>query len=183
MTSLEDEFAGCVDRLDARHFAWFAKLGIPSRTVFGLRSLVGVGRIVPNASGLFELHDDGEPALIIAEGEPEVPGWAVLDDLVAVMPDDADRWWLRRGAIDLLGAYNLNSWTVDPVVLHATPMRWLQGGARGFCIIDWQLDPGQLLFGATGGLVADSEALRDRLRQRIVDHALSPWAVGMANVA
>ena len=85
-------------------FTRFRQLGIPDSVIFGDRALVGVARIVPHSSGLFEFHDEGEPAIIIPEGEPEVPGWGKVHDLVAFSPTALRTWWLRQGMVDLLGA-------------------------------------------------------------------------------
>ena len=54
-------------------FTRFHELGIPNGVIFGDRPLVGVARIVPHSSGLFEFHDEGEPAIIVVEGAPEAP--------------------------------------------------------------------------------------------------------------
>lgn len=175
MPDLEFEFAQCLDVLDQRHFARFAELGIPTRVTFGLRSLYGAGRIIPNPSGLFDFHEDGDWALVIAEGspaEPGVPGWRRLDDLVAFVPGNPGQWWLRRGVVDLLGASNLDQyWRLEPTPLHATPLGFLRGGARGLCILDWTFDPLHELAGGPA-LVADSPALCSRLQRRTTEAAL-----------
>jgi hypothetical protein len=154
MTDLESEFATCLDLLDETHFARFAALGVPTRLTFGSRSLYGVRRIIPNPSGLFDFHPAGDWALVIAEGEPDLPGW------------------LRRGQIDLLGGYNLDQpWRLEPTLLSATPLEWLRAGARGVCVLDWGNDCSRKLIGGQA-LVADSPALRERLQQRVIEAAL-----------
>ena len=59
MTEIDREFDLTLDTLGPDWFARFAKLGIPTRVTFGLRSLCGVGRVIPNPSGFFEFHEDG----------------------------------------------------------------------------------------------------------------------------
>ena len=180
MTEIEREFRAALDPLDEHHFARFAKLGIPTRVTFGLRSLYGVGRIIPHSSGHFEIHESGTEALIVAEGEPDIPGWYWLDDLVAFLPDQPGRWWLRRGAVDLLGAYNLDRhWRLEPTPLHATPLDWLRGGACGVCVLDWTFDPFRTLVGGPA-LVADSADLRERLKRRTIETALQSLTITLA---
>ena len=79
-----------------------------------MRSQIGTGRIVPHSSGLFEFHPQGDLAFIVAEGDPEVPGWAEVHDLVAFKPEEPGLWWLRQGTVDLLGAYNITAWKPFP---------------------------------------------------------------------
>jgi hypothetical protein len=180
MTEIDREFDLTLDTLGPDWFARFAKMGIPTRVTFGLRSLYGVGRIIPNPSGFFEFHEDGTEALIVAEGEPDLPGWHCLDDLVAFMPDNPGQWWLRRGQVDLLGGYTLTRhWHLEPTRLHSTPLDWLRGGARGVCVLNWRLDPLHELVGGPA-LVVDSPALRDRLERRTTEVALGYLNVTLA---
>jgi hypothetical protein len=141
--------------------------------------LIGVGRIVTHSDGLFEFHDDGEVALVVPEGEPESPGWAVVPDLVAFAPDNPSHWWLRRGEVDLLGAYNMTHWRLSPTTVHETPLSWLRAGADGICIVDWSLDPLTALLPA-GDLVAETPALKARLERRIVEVALESIQITVA---
>ena len=60
------------------------KLGIPEKIIFGPRTVVTAGRVVTDASRFFEFHDEGKPAVIIVEGQPEVPGWDPIDDLIGL---------------------------------------------------------------------------------------------------
>ena len=126
-------------------FTRFRELGIPNSVIFGDRPLVGVTRIVPHSCGLFEFNDEGVPAIIMAEGEPETPGWGEIDDLVAFKPADPGSWWLRRGNVDLLGLYNIVPWRLDSLRIAETPLSWLQAGAKGVCILNWGLSPASVL--------------------------------------
>jgi hypothetical protein len=182
MINLEAEFDRCLDSLDEQHFARFAELGIPTAVTFGLRSLYGVGRIIQHTCGLFDFHEDGAEAIVIAEGTPDLPGWHWLDDLVALIPDQPERWWLRRGQVDLLGSYNLSSHKLDDTRLYANPLDWMRNGATGICIVDWRLDPDRLLYGA-GKIVTDSHELRRRLHKRIMENALARYDLEVANAA
>ncbi len=176
------ELAHTQDPLGPTWYARFRELGFPDRVIFGVRPLIGVGRIVTHSDGLFEFHDDGEVALVVPEGEPESPGWAVVPDLIAFKPSEPGRWWLRRGQVDLLGAYNMAPWKLSPTTIHETPLSWLRAGADGICIVDWGLDPATALLPA-GDLVAETPALEARLECRITEAALEPFKIAVAQAA
>ena len=152
--------------------------GIPNRVIYGPRHLVGVGHIVTHSTGVFEFHIDGGLALIVPEGEPEVPGWAWIDDLIAFMPDNPSRWWRRRAEVDLLGASNVTPWRLSPITIHATPLSWLQAGGDGVCIVDWGFDPITHLARA-GHLEAETSALKRRLERHIQEAALAGFNIAV----
>ena len=160
-------------------FARFREMGIPNGVIFGDRALVGVARVVISTGELFEFDDEGEPAIIVVEGEPEVPGWAEIDDFVAFKPADPGNWWLRRGAVDLLGAYNIRPWKLAPTRIFESPLSWLKAGGNGVCILNWALNPGSVLLGA-GHLQVESLALKTRLESRIKEAALVPFHIKVA---
>ena len=176
------EFEAALDGLDHAWIKRLQGLGIPKRVLFGVWHHLGVGRITTYSDGLFEFHDDGDLAIIVAEGEPEVPGWVEFYDLVAFAPDDPSRWWLRLGQVDLVGAYNMTPWKLSPTTIHETPLSWLRAGAVGICIVDWTCDPADVLLGA-GGLRAESSALKAKLERRIKEAALEPFKITVAQVA
>ena len=180
MADLDHEFALTTDGVTPPLVGRFQRWGIPGRVIFGARHYMGVSRIVTHSSGLFEFHDDGELAVIVAEGEPEWPGWAWIDDLIAFKPDDPSHWWRRRGAVVLLGAYNMTPWKLSPTTIHKTPLSWLQAGATGICIVDWGFDPLSALLPA-GDLVAETPALKARLERRITEAALEPFKITIAS--
>ncbi len=175
MADLDREFALTTDGVTPLVVEYFQRLDIPNRIIFGPRHHVGVGRIITSSDGLFEIHDDGERALIVPEGEPEVPAWDEIHDLVAFMPFDPARWWRRRSDVDILGASNMTPWRLSPLIIHETPLSWLQGGCTGICIVDWGFDPNALL--AAGHLEIETPALRRRLQHRITEAALAPFNI------
>ncbi len=175
MADLDREFALTTDGITPLLVQRFQQMGIPNKVIFGARHYLGAARITTTSAGLFELHDDGELALIVPEGVPEWPGWAEVHDLVAFRLDNPGRWWRRRGDVDLLGASNMTPWRLSPLVIHATPLSWLQGTAAGICIVDWSFDPTALL--AAGHLSIETPALRSRLEYRIKEAALAPFNI------
>ncbi len=176
MADLEHEFALTTDGITPLVLEYFQRLGIPNRIMYGPRHHVGVARIITSSDGLFDFHDDGERALIVPEGVPEVPAWDEIHDLIAFKPENPARWWRRRGDVDLLGAFNITPWRLPPLTIHETPLSWLQGGANGICIVDWGFDPNARLVGA-GHLALETPALRSRIEHRITEAALAPFNI------
>ncbi len=179
-SGLDHEFALTTDGVTPLLVERLRRWCIPSKVVYGPRHLIGVGRIITHDCGLFEFHDDGDPAIIVAEGEPEVPGWYEVHDLIAFKSEDPKHWWLRRGAVTLLGAYNMTPCKLGPTMIHQTPLSWLQAGATGICVVDWGFDPLSALLSA-GNLVAETHALRARLERRITEAALESFKITVAS--
>ena len=182
MVDLEHEFALAIDGVTPSLVGRLQRMGIPNQVLYGPRHHVGVARIATTSDGLFELHDSGELALIVPEGAPEVPGWDKIYDLIAFKPDRPGQWWRRRGDADLLGEANIASWKLSPLVIHATPLSWLRGGAAGLCVINWGFDPMAALAGA-GHLQAETPAIKKRLERRIKEVALASFDISVMEEA
>ena len=176
MADLDCEFALTTDNVTPFLVERLQRMGIPNRIIFGPRHYLGAARIVHHSSGLFEFHEDGELALIVPEGVPEWPGWTEVHDLIAFKPDSPERWWRRRGEVDLLGTSNITPWRLSPLTIHDTPLSWLQAGADGVAIVDWGLDPIARLGGA-GHLEAETWALKHRLERRIQEVAVASFDI------
>ena len=182
MVDLDREFALTTDGVSPLVVKRFLQWGIPPRIIYGPRHHVGVARIVTTSDGFFEFHETGARAAIVPEGVPEWPAWDEIHDLLAFMPDNPSRWWRRRGDVDLLGARNMTSWRLSPLVVHETPLSWLQGGADGVCVVNWAFDPIARLV-AAGHLEAETPMLKDRLERRIKDVALAPFDIAVIEEA
>ncbi len=178
MADLDREFALTTDGVTPFVVKHLQRMGIPNRIIYGPRHHVGVADIITDSDGLFEFHDDGERALIVPEGVPEWPGWDEIHDLIAFMPDNPSRWWRRRGDVDLLGVSNITPWRLASLVIHETPLSWLQAGAAGICTVDWGFDPIARLAGA-GHLEAETPAIKDRLERRIQEVALASFDISV----
>ena len=173
MIDLEAEFALVADGVTGLVLDRFRQWGIPPRIIYGPRHHVGVAKIVTHSCGLFEFHEDGRWALIVPEGVPAMPGWDLIEDLVAFFPDDSERWWRRRGDVDFLSAYNQSPWQLSSLTVHETPLAWLRAGCTGICILDWGFDPNTLL--GAGQLLFKTPALRTRFEHRIQEAALAAF--------
>ncbi len=182
MADLDHEFALTTDGVTPLLVERLQRMGIPNRVLFGVRHHVGAARIVTTSDGLFELHPDGEIALVVPEGVPEVPGWDEIYDLIAFRPSRPHRWWRRRGDVDLLGASNITPYRLSPITIHETPLSWLQAGAAGICILNWGFNPIATLDRA-GHLEAETPALKRRLERRIQEAALATFDIAVMEEA
>ena len=178
MTDLVDELGLAIDGVTPLLVERLQRMGIPNRVLYGPRHHVGAARIVTTSDGLFEFHDDGERALIVPEGVPEVPGWDEIYDMIAFRPSRPHRWWRRRGDVDLLGVDNISPWRLSPLTIHETPLSWLQAGAAGICIVNWGFNPIATLNRA-GHLEAETPALKRRLECRIREVALAGFDISV----
>ena len=178
MVDLDREFALTTDGVTPLLVERLLQWGIPKRIVYGPRHYLGVARIVATSDGLFEFHDDGDRAVIVPEGEPEVPAWDEIHDLIAFLPAEPSRWWRRRGDVDVLGASNITPWRLSPLTIHETPLSWVQAGADGVCIVNWALDPIVTLERARH-LEVETPALKKRLESRVQEVALASFDISV----
>ena len=178
MIGLEDEFSAAVCSIDSGRFAALRVAGVPDKAIS--QHMVGMARIQPHRGGLFDVVDDGDLAVLQPVGEWDGLNW-VLEDLVAFHLDRPDRWWLRRGAVQILGAQNIRPEPVFPLTLHDTPLSWLQAGAGGVCVIDWRVDPERFLY--AGPIEADSPSLKARLERRIQSAALAKFNISVSEIS
>ena len=147
MIELLNEFAQAADKADA-HAGWLKReFGLPDAVVKpNGRAVFGVGHCTFNTDGTYQPTEDGEKALIIAEAQSHERwkhsgkvGIAEVIDLIAVPFNARERWFLRRGMACLLGAENLEDASDNnPITVYATPLRWLQAGGDGLCIVNWE---------------------------------------------
>jgi hypothetical protein len=178
MNDLHDELAAAVCNLPLATIDRLRSFGIPEAVIFGLPLMIGATKVQTFPSGFYEPNDDGTPVVVVAAGRPAGPIWDTLDDLIAFRPQDPGRWWRRCGDIQLIGAYNIRSEPVFPLVLHETPLSWLQAGTAGVCVIDWALDPE--IF--AGRIEAESHSLKARLERRIEQAALARFDISIREV-
>jgi hypothetical protein len=150
---IHDEFSQAVCSLTPVRVRALRDAGIPESP-----HVVGVADITTGPGGHFDFHESGRLAVILPCGEWDGVDW-VLEDLVAFHLDRPDRWWLRRGGATVLGV--VNTFTIEPRTLHATPLDWLKAGACGLCILDWTGNPVDRLAGA--GHLHAAQSLKEKL--------------------
>jgi hypothetical protein len=179
--SLEAELADAVCNLSPDRIGWFCDLGIPRVTILAEPLMIGVSFVETWSDGFYEPNDDGELAVIIAEGWPEPPIWDSVDDLIAFKPTDPSRWWRRLGEVQMLGNYNIRPEPVFPTTLYDSPMSWLQAGGTGLCIVDWAINPNTVLM-SVGPMEVESSALKEKLERRIQQAALAFFEISLKEV-
>ena len=128
----------------------------------------GIAKISTDADGRYRPEPSGEWAAIV----PVRDRYSNLCDLVAWLPDEPQRWWLRNGdETPILGteALALAAWDGRSIDLHSTPEHWLLAKSgtcirppgvctvecdtcalpRGACVLRWDLDLRELFEGVT----------------------------------
>jgi hypothetical protein len=117
-------------------------------------------RIRAYSDGIWEPHPNGANAVVL--NVPDATGERF--DIVAWFPAHPRTWWLRRGRAVLLGASNIPhaERAGTPLVVQATPARWLAAGGTGACVLDWSADL-RVPLGGVADLVAKSEPHASRL--------------------
>ena len=85
---------------------------------------------------------------------------------------DPARWWLRTGAVDILGSGHVEERLESgkPVRIFATPERWRSEGggtAMGCCVVNWGSAAARRILVEARGLVADSIEAGDELQRRV----------------
>jgi hypothetical protein len=106
------------------------------------------------------------------------PFRSISDFLVSWFPQ---RWWRRRGEVQVLGSGNIRPEPVFPLTLHDNPLSWLQAGARGVCVIDWRVDPERFL--RAGPIEAETPSLKARLARRIQSAALAKFDISVSEIS
>ena len=145
----------------------------------------GIGRITTSTDGRYSLDPAREWAAII----PVRDRYGDLCDLVAWLPDEPQRWWLRLGeATPILGTEALAIAAADgqAINLHSTPERYLIakgpgcirspgvcvgecaicGLPRGACVLRWDVDIRELFEGVSR-VNCDCPELERRLLQSL----------------
>ncbi len=130
----------------------------------------GSADIRPTPEGLFEIAEDGQPAVIVPcyDGLPSIldatPERHVeqLVDLIAVETDNPSRVWRRRGEAVILGSafLDLAAQYDAPLPVYRDPLSWLKSGGHGIVILDWGWAPDLL---CKLELVAEDLELGERL--------------------
>lgn len=154
-----------------------------------LEALVGVLPVAtPGRGGLFDLAEDGAPAVIqpvTAHGLASPAAVLGLVDLVAWRPAEPECWWLLTGAAQWLGPADADAWLLGgeeaPALrLVSTPLDWMRRQeAAGWalpavCVLDWSVDTVARLLPFGGqDVVCDDVGLGERV-QRLLAKARLP---------
>ena len=134
---LRAEFDAGVDRVRQSHLDRIVALGVLPATIYAIgreHHPLGVMSVSVSDDGMFEPGGD-VPVLV----QPVIEGSGLID-LVAWNSADPAKWWLRSGSGWLLNAYRClgSRWDSGVLDLSVSPLAWLQGGAKGGVIVDWE---------------------------------------------
>ena len=121
---------------------------------------------IETSGGLFQPSEAGRQAFVMPVAE-----YRNIVDIVAWVPTDPSRLWLRSGYGAALGVDQIENSTMflglvsSPLMLHPTPLAWLCNGCQGVCILDWPRTR-LILAGVTQFLCSDP-ALAKRLTRAL----------------
>lgn len=116
--------------------------------------------------GVYQPVDDGRPAIIV----PVFDAYELID-LLAFDPRKPEQWWLRVGAVPLLGSDALGEQLLGkPLRVFKTPLAWLLAGLDGVVILDLQRAFPDLS-AAQYGLAAENPTHERELRKALAEIA------------
>lgn len=128
----------------------------------------GLTQIDADTTGRFyQPVADGAPAIIVPVLDAEE-----LVDLLAFDPRRPKRWWLRVGAVPLLGGDELAYLLLgpklfaEPLWVRRTPLGWLRNSCRGVVILDFVRALADLS-AAPNGIVAEDGAHQREIKDRL----------------
>lgn len=145
--------------------------------------MIGKTKYLAIGPDRYEPHPSGRWAYVIAArglyaNTPEshcprrICRHGYLTDLVLWHPRCLDRWRLRTGAAEWLGAIEPQYCEPDPVAIWRSPLRWLQADCEGLVLLtSGRAEYYRVLSNCRGGLVAEDEVHKAELR-RILER---PW--------
>jgi hypothetical protein len=138
-------------------------------------------RIEPISAERFQFTDTNDTGFVAHV--LLVRGWdGKLIELVAWKEGEVNRWWLRTGALALLGEdlAELAGIRKEPIHLVETPLAWFHAVKSGrqdvIAVIDWSADPRLVM---TGLNIVCSTAMSKRLRQWHAEHAKMNFTVSV----
>jgi hypothetical protein len=175
MVDLTGELAATRASTTEEERAKLAKLGIPQHML----DMVGAARVDLFSGGkLYQpLEDIGDRVFIIGVrvGDPispehprpdEVAYCGILIDLLAWHPDVPERWATRLDLATWLGAIPPQYMQPPKVLVHRTPLAWLQSGGRGLCILTREPREAQsLLLSLRGGIIPENDGHGRKLKR------------------
>lgn len=142
---LHDEWIRACSRLDEADYQKLAEHGIDTDVLtmcgwLGCQRLAPTGRLwVPDPSGIpMVLQPVFAPAPPIIAESMGVDDVEIID-LIAWRFEDPARWWYRLGdrPLELNGlAAEMAILDGEALVLHTSPLAWLQAGGQGSCCLD-----------------------------------------------
>ncbi|NQV94379.1 MAG: hypothetical protein HQ482_04490 [Sphingomonadales bacterium] len=133
---LSSEIELAVKAVQNRHLGRIKALGVDSSTIARLGAIqppFGVMDCDDVGGGIFQ--PGGDKTYIV---QPVFDSDTMID-IVAWRTTEPQKWLWRTGAAWALNTDTIaaNSWQDEPLVIDATPLDWLRGGATGLCILNW----------------------------------------------
>lgn len=139
-TELMQEFGSAVESFSSRHATHLENFSVSKGTVYGGAAVVGFSKI--SGYGRYYVPDpSGVPAYIMPVGSRGVGGiiWNDIWDLVAWTPSQPWSLYRRTDLSPVANEDALYDAHLDqaPITVCGNPLEWLQSGATGLCVLDW----------------------------------------------
>ena len=131
--SLRDDLAYAMGRGGTGHVDALVAAGVSRDILFGgFLGLFGTCPITFSDDGIFEPAEVGPEAWVFPTEFYEVV------DLVAWLPSNPRRWWLRRGATDFMNFEGVArvAFFAEPLVVYESALAWLRARGRGTVILN-----------------------------------------------
>ena len=142
MYDLSAEFIVADANLTEGNRGRLQELGVSRSTLFSGASVAGAQRIQSHKDGTWTPSPNGVSALIVPVGirGPKNILWEEIYDLIALFPDEPDRWFLRANVGTILGEEQFEHARIhkEPLFLVNSPLGWLKAGTHAACVLDWQ---------------------------------------------
>jgi hypothetical protein len=166
MIDIADEFGAAAITATKTDYETLINLGVPRQFLYAGACRFGVIEI--ETSGIYYQPSAGARRAFIV---PAVPlSWGEDDpaELVAWLPDEPGRWWLRSGMLPLLNPIAVEEARCRrlPLWCRSSPLHWLRGAGDGVVILDRNADL-RLWLGGVTDIHADSGRLGDEIERRL----------------
>ena len=142
MYDLPAEFIAAEGNLIEGNRGRILGLGVSWSTLFSGASVAGAQRIQTHKDRTWSPSPNGVPALIVPVGKrgPKDIIWEEIYDLIALFPDEPDRWFLRANVGTVLGEEQFEYARIhkEPLFLVNSPLGWLKAGTHAACVLDWR---------------------------------------------
>lgn len=139
-TDLTQEFGSAVEAFSSRHATHLENFSVSKGTVYGGAAVVGFAKI--RGCGRYYAPDpSGVPAYIMPVGSRGAGGivWNDIWDLVAWTPSHPWNVYRRTDLSAVANEDALYDAHLDnsSITVCGNPLEWLQSGATGLCVLDW----------------------------------------------
>jgi hypothetical protein len=185
MQEFADEYVAATASAEPSHFDWLIARGVAKEFLWRGAMRFGVAEIVGDQDGHYQPMRGGDVAYIMpARPLPDDFSDGDLGDLVAWLPRDPGRWWLRSGLAPIINpaAIERAVWLREPLAVSSTPLDWLRRCGAGVVILSRDANL-RLWLGGVSTIHADCIELGEAIERRMRVPPVAPPRVLVPAVA